>query len=71
MTWQHLRVHVFAAGMVLGMASASQADVICTDRMEFDKAGWQLKPVQQAMDDYLRDHRMRVNWLQEPRLPRL
>lgn len=37
--------------------------------MEFEKNGWRLKPVQQAMDDYLRDHRMRINWGQEPRPP--
>ena len=37
--------------------------------MEFENTGWQLKPVQQAMDNYLRDHRIRVNWLKEPRPP--
>ena len=60
---------MLATGMLLGMVSFPRADEICTDKMEFEKDGWQLKPVQQAMDDYLRDHRMRVNWLQEPRPP--
>ena len=69
MTKQFLRVRVFAAGMLLIMISATRADEICTDKMEFEKNGWQLRPVQQAMDIYLRDHRMRVNWLKEPRPP--
>ena len=69
MTRQFLQVYVFAAGILLGMASATRADEICTDKSEFEKDGWQLRPVQQAMDNYLRDHRMRVNWLNEPRPP--
>jgi hypothetical protein len=69
MTKQFLRLRVFAAGVLLIMVSATRADEICTDKMEFEKTGWQLRPVQQAMDIYLRDHRMRVNWLKEPRPP--
>jgi hypothetical protein len=69
MTNKFLQLSVFAAGILLIMVSAMQADEICTDKMEFEKNGWQLKPVQQAMDIYLRDHRMRVNWLKEPRPP--
>jgi hypothetical protein len=69
MTKQFLRLRVFAAGMLLIMVSATRADEICTDQIEFEKTGWQLEPVQQAMDIYLRDHRMRVNWLKEPRPP--
>ena len=69
MTKQSLWLRVFAAGMLLIMVSATRADEICTDKMEFEKNGWQLGPVQQAMDIYLRDHRMRVNWLKEPRPP--
>jgi hypothetical protein len=69
MTKQFLRLRVFAAGMLLIMVSATRADKLCTDQMEFEKNGWQLRPVQQAMDIYLRDHRMRVNWLKEPRPP--
>ncbi|MGB5471940.1 MAG: hypothetical protein WBQ78_00505 [Gammaproteobacteria bacterium] len=66
---QLLRLRVFAAGMLLIVVSATQADEICSDQIEFEKNGWQLRPVQQAMDIYLRDHRMRVNWLKEPRPP--
>ncbi len=45
------------------------AEQICSDPEWFNKSGWQETIVQQAMDDYLRDHRMRVNWLKEPRPP--
>ena len=69
MTKQFSRLRVSAAGMLLIMFSATQADEICTDQIEFERNGWQLGPVQQAMDIYLRDHRMRVNWLKEPRPP--
>ena len=69
MTKQILRLRVFAAGILLIMVSATQADEVCMDKIEFEKSGWQLGPVQQAMDIYLRDHRMRVNWLKEPRPP--
>ena len=58
-----------AAGMLLGVISASRADETCTDEANFERNGWQLKPVQRAMDDYLRDHRIRVNWLLKPRPP--
>jgi hypothetical protein len=66
---QFLRLRVFMAGVLLIMASATGAEEICTDKMEFEKTGWQSGTVQQAMDNYLRDHRMRVNWLREPRPP--
>jgi hypothetical protein len=69
MTRQFVQVYVFAAGILLSTASATLADEICTDKSEFEKDGWKLRPVQQAMDNYLRDHRMRVNWLNEPRPP--
>jgi hypothetical protein len=69
MTKQFLRLRVIAAGILLIMVSATQADEICMDQIEFEKNGWQLRPVQQAMDIYLRNHRMRVNWLKEPRPP--
>lgn len=69
-----MRKHLFpmcllAAGVLLGEPSAANTDEICPDRAEFEKEGWQQEPVQRAMDDYLRDHRMRVNWLKEPRPP--
>jgi hypothetical protein len=69
MTKEFLRLRAFAAGMLLVMVSATRADEICADQIEFEKTGWQLEPVQEAMDIYLRDHRMRVNWLKEPRPP--
>jgi hypothetical protein len=69
MTGQALRIHALAAGILLAVVSGTRADELCTDRIEFERDGWQLEPVQQAMDDYLRDHGMRVNWLQEPRPP--
>ncbi|MDT8386617.1 MAG: hypothetical protein RQ736_03840 [Thiogranum sp.] len=61
-----LRACIVAAGLLSVTAGAGE---ICTDRIEFETSGWQLKEVQQAMDDYLRDHRMRANWLKEPRPP--
>jgi hypothetical protein len=64
-----LRMHLLGAGMLLIMASAAPAAQICPDRAEFEKDGWQLEPVQRAIDVYLRDHRMRVNWMHEPRPP--
>ncbi|HEX4940692.1 MAG TPA: hypothetical protein VFX11_18605 [Candidatus Kapabacteria bacterium] len=45
---------------------AALADDICPDPVAFIDAGWQHESVQDAMDDYLRDHRMRANWGQEP-----
>ena len=69
MTFQCLWILVLAAGMKLGVVSDPRADEICTDKVDFERNGWQLKPVQRAMDDYLRDHRIRVNWLHEPRPP--
>ncbi len=44
----------------------SQAEVLCEDRDEFEKDGWQYSEVQSAMDSYLQQHKMRVRWLQEP-----
>jgi len=52
-----------------GYGFSHMADEICTNKLEFEKTGWQLTPVQQAMDIYLRNNRMRVNWLKEPRPP--
>ena len=69
MTSRPWRILVLAAGMLLGVVLDSRADEICTDKKNFEKNGWQLKPVQRAVDDYLRDHRIRVNWLHEPRPP--
>jgi hypothetical protein len=69
MTSWRLPIHALVAGMLLGVGLAPRADEICTDRTDFEKSGWQLKPVQRAMDDYLRDHGIRVNWLHEPRPP--
>jgi len=64
---KHLfRVSVLSAGMLLITISTTLAEKVCTDKMEFEKNGWKLEQVQQAMDIYLRDHRMRVNWLNEP-----
>jgi len=40
MTKPFLRLRVFAAGMLLIMVSATRADEICTDKMEFEKNGW-------------------------------
>jgi hypothetical protein len=69
MTSQRLWINLLVAGTLLGVVSAPRADEMCTDKTDFEKNGWQLKPVQRAMDDYLRDHRIRVNWLHEPRPP--
>ncbi|MCO6413335.1 MAG: hypothetical protein J5I92_11360 [Thiogranum sp.] len=67
MTAQLLRVSAFAAGMLL--LCDALADEICANKKEFEKNGWQLEPVQQAMDNTMRDHRMRANWLKQPRPP--
>jgi hypothetical protein len=69
MTREFPRWCVFAAGLLLVVVSGTRADEICADKKEFEKNGWQLEPVQQAMDMYLRDNRIRVNWLKEPRPP--
>lgn len=45
------------------------AEVVCPSPEEFVDNGWESKMVQKDMDRYLRDHRMRVNWMQEPRPP--
>ena len=69
MTKQLFRICLFSAGVLQITNTATLADEICADKMEFEKNGWKLEQVQQAMDIYLRDHRMRVNWLNEPRPP--
>ncbi|MGD8311865.1 MAG: hypothetical protein PVJ66_04650 [Gammaproteobacteria bacterium] len=69
MTRQWFRRSVIVACLLLIVVPGTRADEICTDKEEFENNGWQLEPVQQAMDNYLRDHRMRVNWLKEPRPP--
>lgn len=47
-------------------AEAAPEDELCHDQALFIQDGWQQQTVQDAMDDYLRDHRMHANWLQEP-----
>lgn len=42
---------------------------LCEDSEVFADDGWEQPPVQEAMDDYLRDHRMRANWLDQPSPP--
>lgn len=59
---------ILALWLVCGQ-SVAEADNPCADPAMFAESGWQHPAVQDAMDDYLRDHRMRVNWLQEPRPP--
>ena len=41
----------------------------CEDYDQFVENGWQLPEVQEAMDHYLRNHRMRANWLNQPAPP--
>ena len=62
-------VPLTAGWVLLIVASIARADGLCADRKEFEKNGWQLEPVQRAMDVYMRDHRMRANWMREPRPP--
>jgi hypothetical protein len=45
------------------------ADELCADREAFAVSGWQHEAVQDAMDNYLRDHRMRANWGSAPMGP--
>jgi hypothetical protein len=69
MTKATLWLRLSVAGTLLILAPDTRADGLCADRQELEKNGWQLKPVQRAMDMYMRDHRMRANWLREPRPP--
>lgn len=48
---------------------AARATTLCPDTDAFLASGWEQPEVQDAMDDYLRDHRIRVNWQQEPQPP--
>ncbi|HVL02611.1 MAG TPA: hypothetical protein VM553_22485 [Dongiaceae bacterium] len=45
------------------------ADELCADRDAFAQSGWQHEAVQDAMDNYMRDHRMRANWGSAPMGP--
>ncbi len=54
--------------LVIGSSHVFAA-VDCSDPEAFLQTGWQQPEVQKAMDHYLRDHKMRVNWMQEPRPP--
>ena len=69
MTFQSLWMLVLAAGMLPGVVSDPHADEIGTDKADFERGGWQLRPVQRAMNDYRRDHCIRVYWLHEPHPP--
>jgi hypothetical protein len=65
---------MLAGALCVAAVSAAAADegreeVNCDSRAGFIADGWQQKPVQAAMDAYLRDHRMRANWMHEPRPP--
>ena len=59
---------VLALLLVL-QTGAVMAEPVCPSPEEFAVDGWRHPEVQSAMDDYLRDRRTRVNWLQEPRPP--
>jgi hypothetical protein len=55
------------AGILLSLVlSQALAEEICPDAEAFIADGWQHETVQDAMDDYLRDHRMRANWEKQP-----
>jgi len=45
------------------------ADALCEDYEQFAQYGWEHEQVQNAMDVYLRDHRMHANWLNQPAPP--
>ena len=47
-------------------AGLASAQTVCQARSEFVETGWRQPAVQEAMDHYLRQHRMRANWLREP-----
>jgi len=47
----------------------SQAAEPCSDSAVFAEDGWQDQRVQDAMDNYMRDHRMRANWQNQPAPP--
>ena len=46
-----------------------RAEELCLDYEQFQAQGWEYQEVQDAMDRYLRDHRMRANWLNQPAPP--
>lgn len=52
----------------LALAEPASAP-LCEDGEVFFEDGWEQPAVQEAMDDYLRDHRMRANWLNQPSPP--
>lgn len=45
------------------------ADDLCEDRDVFLDDGWEHQAVKDAMDIYLREHRMHANWLDQPAPP--
>ncbi|RLT87362.1 MULTISPECIES: hypothetical protein [unclassified Ketobacter] len=58
-----------AMAILMLLAQPVAAQPLCDDVEAFSADGWQLDPVQDAMDKYLRDHRMRANWRQQPAPP--
>lgn len=53
----------------LALSGPVMADELCADYDLFQDQGWQYPQVQDAMDTYLREHRMRANWLNQPAPP--
>lgn len=50
-------------------AESTSTASLCDDPELFWQQGWEHQAVQDAMDLYLRDHRMRANWLNQPAPP--
>ncbi len=46
-----------------------RAEQPCAEYEIFLEQGWEQQVVQDAMDDYMREHRMRANWLNQPSPP--
>ncbi len=58
-------------GFLWGLVSTSVLgeDQVCAEKADFVKDGWRVQEVQDAMDNYLRDHKVRANWLDKPAAP--
>ena len=68
--WVKQATRIFCYLGLIGVGGSAVAEeTLCSERGEFIESGWQQQPVKDAMDRYLREHRIRINWQQEPRPP--
>ena len=55
--------------LCLSLSAPVMAEPLCANYDLFIDQGWEHQAVQDAMDRYMRDHRMRANWLNQPAPP--